>query len=720
MIRVLLPVLLFGPALAAGQALPTLPARNVSETFFGVAVDDPYRATENTADPEVAAWIRAHADHARRTLDAIPGRSALLARVKELDESASARVHTVRRLPNGVLFFERRGKDEDQFKLWSRRGTSGTDVLLVDPEDWRRRTGKPHAINYYEPSPDGRYVAYGISAAGSEDAVLHVIEVATRREVTDPIDRARFGGVSWLPDGRSFFYTRSRKLADGAPATERYLRSQVFLHRLGRKSDEDHEVLGAGSEGIAVDPAELPFVSIAPGSRWAVAGLVLGTQRELRLYVAPLGSVGKNRTLWRPLAERADKVTAVAVHGDFAFLRTHRDSTRSSILRADLRTPGLAGAVTVLPASELVVNEIAAARDALYVERRDGAVKRLVRVPYTSRKGGVEEVELPFAGSLALVSADTRIPGILLEMSSWDRAIELYRFDPTSRQVTSTGLYPLGKFDRPAGLVTTEVRVKSHDGAMVPLSIIHRKGIPLDGSAPALLYAYGAYGVTEDAYFQPRRLAWLERGGVYAVANVRGSGAFGEDWYKAGFKATKPNTWKDLIACAEYLVNGKFTSPRHLGILGGSAGGIAVGRALTERPDLFAAVVPAVGVMDTVRAETTAIGVHNIPEFGTVKREDEFRALLAMSSYHHVRDATAYPAVLLIHGFNDPRVEPWHSVKMAARLLAASSSGKPVLLDIDFDSGHGIGNTKAQIQRQTTDVYSFLLWHAGVPEFQPR
>jgi prolyl oligopeptidase len=213
-------------------------------------------------------------------------------------------------------------------------------------------------------------------------------------------------------------------------------------------------------------------------------------------------------------------------------------------------------------------------------------------------------------------------------------------------------------------------------------------------------------------------LAWLERGGVYAVANPRGSSVYGYDWYKAGQKTNKANTWKDFIACAEYLIAQQYTSNKKLGIIGGSAGGILVGRAMTDRPDLFAVVVPVVGVLDAVRAETTANGVPNIPEFGTVAKEDVFRGLLAMSSYHHVKDGTPYPAVLLIHGMNDPRVDAWQSAKMAARLMASSTSGKPILLDLDFDAGHGMGSTKLQRQRQVADYYAFLLWQTGHPQFQ--
>jgi prolyl oligopeptidase len=315
--------------------------------------------------------------------------------------------------------------------------------------------------------------------------------------------------------------------------------------------------------------------------------------------------------------------------------------------------------------------------------------------------------------------ASPEVDGAIVSNGGWRRAREILRVDAAGK-VTNTGLQPLGPFDAPTDLVTTEVFVKSHDGAMVPLSIIHKRGIKLDGGNPTLLYGYGSYGITEEPNFSAPRLALLERGGVYAVANVRGSGVYGEEWYKAGYKMSKPNTWKDLIACAEYLIANRYASPAKLGILGGSAGGILVGRAMTDRPDLFAAVIPAVGVLDAVRAETTANGVPNIPEFGTVTKEDEFRGLLAMSSYHHVKNDTAYPAVLLLHGVTDPRVNVWHSTKMAARLLAATTSGRPVLVDLDYEAGHGIGSTKLQRQRQTADIYAFLLWQTGVPDFQPK
>jgi len=253
--------------------------------------------------------------------------------------------------------------------------------------------------------------------------------------------------------------------------------------------------------------------------------------------------------------------------------------------------------------------------------------------------------------------------------------------------------------------------------------VLVRKDVKLDGSNPTIVFGYGAYGITESPFLNPRVYAWLERGGVYAMAHVRGGGAFGEEWRFAGRKATKPNTWKDGIAVAEWLIANRYTSSERIGIYGGSAGGIFVGRAITERPELFAAAVPSVGVMDMVRMETSANGVANVPEFGTVKNEEEFRALLAMSSYHHVKDAVKYPAVMLVHGVNDTRVDVWQSAKFAARMLAANqgeSKAKPVLMRLDYQLGHGQGGTRDQQQQQTADIWSFFLWQFGVPEFQPK
>jgi prolyl oligopeptidase len=700
----------------AVQNLLVAPIENVTNTYFGMAVIDPYRYLENLSDPKVAAWMKAQNDYTRSLLDRIPGRKALLARIQELDNAVAARVEDVRRLPDGRYFYLKRLPQDNMFKLYVREGLTGKEKLLFDPEKFAKAAGKPFAINYYEPSQNGNYVACGLSAGGSEDAVIHVLETAAGKEVDKPIDRAQFGGVSWRRDGKSFFYNRLQKMESGMPETARYEKSRVYLHVIGAEADEEPPVFGYEvSPLVTMDLADDPFINTMPGCKYALGVIEHGTRQELTLYVAPLASVGKPNTPWQKICDVEDDITDFAVKGKEIFLLTHKDAPRFKIITTSLAKPDLAAAGTIVPANDAVITGLAAAKDALYVQLRDGGIGRLLRVPF---HGKAEPVKLPFDGSVSLMAMDSRLDGTLLDMATWTKAGQIYAYDPRTKTITNTGLQPLGKFDAPDDLESVEVKAKSYDGEMIPLSIVYIRGIKLDGSNPALLWGYGAYGISQDPSFGPVLLAWCEKGGVFAIAHVRGGGEYGEDWYKGGYKQTKPDTWKDFIACAEYVIENKYASPSKLAGTGGSAGGILIGRAITERPDLFGAAIIQVGCLDMLRIETTPNGVPNIPEFGSVKTEDGLKELYEMSSYAHVRDGTNYPAVMLTTGINDPRVEPWQSAKMAARLQAATTSGKPILLRVDYEAGHGIGSTKKQNEEQRADTWSFLLWQFGLPGFQ--
>lgn len=703
--------------LAAPLIAPEAPVENVTNTYFGTAVADPYRYMENPSNPNVTVWMKLQDDYTHSLLERIPGRAALLARIHELNNAVAARVEDMRRLPDGRYFYLKRLPQDNVFKLYVREGLTGKETLLFDPEQFAKAAGKPFAINYYEPSRDGTYVACGLSAAGSEDAVIHVLATATGKEAGQPIDRAQFGGISWCPDGKSFFYNRLQKMEPDMPETARYEKSRVYLHVIGADADKEPPAFGYEvSPLVKMDPADDPFVSTVPGSEYALGTIEHGTRQEITIYAAPLASVGKPNTPWQKICDVDDDVTDFAVKGREIFLLTHQDAPRFKIISTSLARPDLASARTVVPAGNAVITALAVAKDALYVQLRDGGIGRLWRMPFG---GKIEPVKLPFDGSLALAAVDPRLDGTWLDMGTWTRADQIYAYDPRTKKITNTGLQPLGQFDAPDNLESVEVKAKSDDGTMIPLSIVYRRGLKLDGSNPTLLWGYGAYGISQDPAYGPVLLARYEKGGVFAVAHVRGGGEYGEDWYKGGYKQTKPNTWKDFIACAEYLVQNKYTSPDKLAGEGGSAGGILIGRAITERPDLFGAAIIQVGCLDMLRIETTPNGVPNIPEFGSVKTEDGFKELYEMSSYAHVQDGTKYPAVMLTTGINDPRVEPWQSAKMAARLQAATTSGKPILLRVDYEAGHGIGSTKKQREEQTADIWSFLFWQFGLPGFQP-
>lgn len=696
--------------LAIADGPPVAPIQPVTDDYFGVRITDPYRYMENLSDPKVLAWMKAQAAYTRATLDRIPVRAAILADVLKYVNSAPATVGSVRRTASGQIFFMKTLAGQSLAKLYVRDGLDGADRLLVDTEQFKGPHGEPPAINYYEPSWDAKLVAFGVSQGGSEDAVIHVVDVATGKLLPDAIDRGEFGGVSWRPDNQSFFYTRLQKLGPGSSPIQKYQDSKVYLHELGHDADEDVLVLGIGQNPrIELDPVDSPGIATQPGTDYAIAWISHGVQREAAVYAAPLDTVGQSDTPWVKVCDMDADVTDLAIHGNQIYLLTHKDAPRFEIEQAVLSNP--TATTLLLPQTAGVLHGIAAAADGLYVTELDGGVYHLLRIPYG---GQATQVTLPFEGTVGVADPDIRLPGVVLGLTSWVKGPRYAIYDPQTNQVTPTDLQPAGPYDNVPDLTSLEVKAPSYDQTLVPLSIVLKKGTKLDGKNPTYLGAYGAYGITQDPSFGPALLAWLNRGGIYCIAHVRGGGEGGEQWYKAGYKLTKPNTWRDMIACAQYLIDQKYTSPAYLGISGGSAGGITVGRFITERPDLVAAAVISVGVENILRSETYANGLTNVPEFGSIKTVEGFEDLYAMDAYLHVRDGVAYPAVMLTTGVNDPRVAPWMPAKMAARLQAATSSGNPILLRVDFQGGHGIGASKQQRAEQTADTMSFFLWRFGM------
>ncbi|MEP7123211.1 MAG: prolyl oligopeptidase family serine peptidase [Byssovorax sp.] len=686
----------------AKEGPPVAPVREVADTYFGTKVIDPYRWME-TDSPELAAWMKAEADYTRGALDALPLRAELGARIKALDNAGSLLASARQRGGKIVYLGTEAGKNTFKLQI---RDAKGKSTVLVDP-DALATSDKHFSIDYYVPSSDGRLVAYGLSQSGSEMSVIHVIDTTTGKALPDVIDRARYADISWQPDGKAFFYKRDRELPPGTPDTERFIRSRVFLHTLGTPPESDKAVFGFEvSPAISVPDEVFPAVFSPHDGGYVLAIMSFGVQRELTVYAAPRASVVGEKTPWKKIIDRADEIVDLDVHGSDLYLLSLHGAPRGAVVRTPLAKPDLAHATVVVPAGEPVIQGFTMARDALYVEALDGGVARILRAPFG--KGAVESIALPIQGSARTLSADPAADGALFALTGWTASPALYSFDPKRKvPVEDTGLIAKSKVDFGA-ITAEEVKAKSADGTLVPLSIIHRKDLSKDVAHPTLLQGYGAYGVTEEPVFDPMSLAWLERGAVYAVCHARGGGEYGEDWHKGGKLATKPNTIEDFLGCARYLIDQKITSPGSLAGEGTSAGGILIGGAITRRPDLFGAAVIRVGMTNALRFEQIPIGPFNTSEFGTVKTEEGFHILQSIDAYHHVEKGGLYPAVLLTTGITDPRVSPWQAAKMAARLQAATGSGKPVLLRVDYEAGHGIGSSRAQVEAERADKYTFL------------
>ncbi len=696
---------------SADTAAPVARIENVTDTHWGVEVDDPYRYMEAQDDPDVVEWFKGQAEYTESVLAEVPGRQEIYERLVELDQGAPFDTYAVRRLASGDTFYMRRNAGENLAKLYYQPADSDDARLLVDPEALGAEGEQHYSVDTYMPSWDGRYVAYGLAQGGSELTTYHVIEVATGNALDAPIDNIEtaYNRPMWTADGDGFYYSRRRDLPEDAPVTEIYKQTMVRYHELGTDPADDPVIAAYElSDRLPLLDTDFPSVWLTPTSEHAVLKVKHGDNNEISLFTAPVDSLLSGDVPWVRISDEADMVTGFAVMGDDIHLLTAKDAPRYQLVRTRLAAPDLETADVVIAPGEMVLSGVYAAKDALYVDALQDGVNKVLRVAPDET---TEVLDNPRPGAAYISSVSPTVDGILVYETSWIQGGLRYAYDPASGAFADTGMIPVGKFDNLEGFVATEVLVSSHDGTQVPLSILHRADLELDGSNPTIVYGYGSYGFPMDVFFSPTRLAWLERGGVFAVAHVRGGGEYGQEWHYAGRMANKPNTWLDLIACAEYLVEKGYTAPAHMAPMGGSAGGILAGRSITARPDLFGAAVIQVGMLDAIRAETTTNGVPNIKEFGTVTDEEGFKGLLAMSAYHHVRDDVTYPATILTHGYNDNRVNVWMSGKMAARLQAANGEeGPPVLLRVEFDSGHGIGSRRNQVLSQVADVYSFLFW----------
>jgi prolyl oligopeptidase len=700
--------LAFAPVAAAslpGQP-PVPPAKPVTETIFGQTITDRYRYFEQMG-PAVTDWMKAEGRFTRSYLDALPRHADILQRLGAMTGSWNV-VGSLTRSSGGRTFYEQRSAGSDNFDLMV-RDENGAVRKLVDVGAIRAASNnEPFAINYFAPSNDGTKVAVGISQGGSENASVWVYDAATGTKLAGPVPNAQLGLVNWMPDDRSLFVNVFTPLKPGQPESDKFKYSKDYWWDL---KGQPIPVLGNGvSPAVPYTPEEIPFIATFPGATFAIAGNANGVQNELALWTAPVSSAPRPDAPWVKLVSRDDGVTNFVVAGNRIFLLSHKDAPTFKVLALNAGEPISAAKALVPPRSDRLIEGIAAAADGLYVRARRGVYSELIKVPL---EGGPEQViELPFKGSINELSADPRYPGASLIIDGWATPSKALAYDP-ARGFSDLGLGspPVG-FD-PAQYPVLDLKAKARDGVDVPFELV--TGKDASHPRPVMLWAYGSYGISEFPGFGTRTMATVVNGVDYAICHVRGGGELGEAWRLGGKDANKPNTWRDLIACGEQLIASGYTTKDMLFIVGGSAGGITVGRAMEERPDLFAGVVSLVPAANMVRSEFGETGPVNIPEFGTIKTAQGFKNLLAMDSVQHVRKGTRYPPIMITTGLNDPRVSSWLPAKFAATLRTAGPT-EPVLFRIDEKAGHGIGSTKTQNDELYADVVTFILARSGKGE----
>ena len=685
------------PSISAGP--PKAKVAPVEDVVQGHKIVDRYRYLENPNDPDTKLYVEQELSYTRTILDPLPGREKINARLSQLLEIGSVGTP---QMGGKDYFHTRREGNQNQPVLYVREGLNGDDRVLLDVN--QLASDGTVALDWWYASEDGKYVAYGTSPGGSEVSTLRVIETATGKLLPDWIERTRAASLAWKHDDSGFFYTRYPKKGDVPEGQEVYHR-HVFYHALGADPAHDPLIFGEGR-----NPEWWPDVSLSDDGRWLLIHEGQGwTKTEMFL---------KDRTSKDPLLEITTGKNFL-YGADFyegkLYITTNEDAPHYRVFVADTANPKRENWKEIIPQTDAVLQGVSVTGGKLLAHYEHTATSELKLFTLGGHK--LADISLPAIGNVFGASGRYDRNEIFFGFQSFTVPPSIYRVDLSD---VKSALW--AKVDAPsidsAAYDVQQVWYTSKDGTKVPMFVVGKKGIEKNGKNPTLLTGYGGFNVSLTPTFNRSMYLWMEHGGVYAVANLRGGSEFGEDWHRAGMLENKQNVFDDFIAAGEYLVAQNYTDRGHLAIYGGSNGGLLMGAMITQRPDLFRAVVCAVPLLDMLRYQNFQIAKLWIPEYGSAEDAKQFEWLYAYSPYQHVKPGQEYPAILFMTGDTDTRVDPMHAKKMAALMQAEAKNGastdKPILLRIETKAGHGQGKPVTKQIEESTDMYSFLFWQLGV------
>ncbi len=721
----LLTIIGLGQTTFAQYRYPASKTVEVSDTYFGTTIPDPYRWLEDIKNPEVEKWFKDQADYTNAELAKIPNQDKLIAEMKVLSNLKTANYMPIAKA-GGKYFYQKKLPGEQVSKLYYRQGENGKEVLLFDPQDFIE--GK---IFDCVPtvSDDGSKIAMILSEAGSEVGDTYILDVATGKILPDIIPNiASFSGLSFAAGSNTDIIYLQFKSKD-VHESELFLNPPFKLHVLGTSVEND--IVLASSKNnpeLNISPELFPIISVYKDSPYMILGLYT-VENNPPLYYAKKSELKSGKIHWKPLVLKEDEVKKFFIHGSDFYFMTSKGNPQFKIAKTNLDHPDITNAIIIAEGNgdfNISGDDFVRTKDYLVFNKsKNGLVVKPFAYKFTT--GKLSEINVPLKGNVSVISdltGDNSVYSndeneIVLFNSGWTIPLNFYSYDLDREKLYSDVFTTRYNYPNLENLVYEEVDVPSWDGVLVPLSIVYDKTkLKKDGSNIAYMSGYGAYGISGIPIFVGSMLPLLNRGVVMAYPAIRGGGSKGNDWYLAGKKTTKPNTWKDFNAYAEWLIKNKYTSPDKFVISGVSAGGILIGRAITERPDLYKVAIPQVGALNMVRFEFTPNGPGNIAEFGTVEIEEEFKALLEMDAYLHIRKGVKYPAQLITTGWNDPRVASYIPGKFAAKMQNENGSQNPVFLDVNYAGGHAGGSTTDEQFTELAKKYAFLLWQCGDKEFQ--
>jgi prolyl oligopeptidase len=695
----------------AAQAPPSYPETRKSgtvDTFYGLSVADPYRWLENTTDPETQQWIAAENSLTFAYLAAIPRRAAIRERLGELWNFPRTG------LPvrwSDILFYTYNSGLQNQPVVYAERAKNGEKRIILDPNTLS--ADGTVALSAWAPSRNARYFAYAVSVSGSDWQEIRVRDLESGKDLADTVRWAKFTGIAWTADSRGFFYSRYAAPADSVGLIAPSKGQKLYYHHLGDRQARDRLIWERPDE-----PEWYVGAQVSDDGEFLIISISEGTSPKNRLYYMDLEDAGNPHT-HNPIVKSIDRFDAryrfIDNAGDYFFIQTDLNAPRGKVVRVDLNQSRKDAPLTVVPESEDKLQDaelIGVRLVIIYLHDAHSVVKI-----YGLRGGLDRELPLPGLGTVNGLSGRPDEPELFYSFVSFLQPATIFRADlrkPTAAVFAEPKLtFDASKYE------TKQVFYKSKDGTRVPMFITARKGLVLDGQNPTMLYAYGGFDIPSLPSFSASRIAWLELGGVYAVANIRGGGEYGEAWHQGGMLAKKQNVFDDFIAAAQYLESEKYTSPAKLAIVGGSNGGLLVGAVETQRPELFGVALPEVGVMDMLRYQKFTAGWGWKVEYGSADDSAQFAYLIAYSPLHNIRPGTHYPATLITTSDHDDRVVPGHSFKFAAAMQAAQAGPAPVLIRVETNAGHGAGKPISKVLDVAADELAFTVTNLGMSGMTP-
>ena len=696
------------------QPYPITPTSKTIDNYYGTEVIDYHRLLENLNDPKVVNWFKSQANYTDSIITKIGQKNYLFNKMAAFEGQFAGAIYNLKYLNTGAILYSKKDAKNASGKLYFRENEQSTEMLIFDPLTYKEN----YFVKDYYTSWDASKVVISVSKLNSDECHLVIYDLVNKQQLPQIITNANpslIGNLSWLPDSSGFIYVNIPHFNFKDVS---YLENtKAVVYKIGDPATQFKPVFSKEHcPDIPFKKEDQPQISIISKNNTYIIGAIGGASKFKDTYYSKISdTLDYNNIDWKLLFSKNEKILAFDILEDSLVYQTAKNASNFKLCKTAISKLDFYHPKTILEEhkNEVLTGFKYQNDDLYFTTLKNGVAAKL----FVKSKNTTQEVKLPFAAGNISVANNTA--DLIITLGGWTRPLEVYKYDINTQKFKNLNPFK-NRFKDFDDFVVEEIEIPSYDGAMVPVSLIYKKGLVKNGKNNTFLLSYGSYGLSFSPYFSIPFLTWVAEGGLWVIPHIRGGGEKGDAWHKAGFKTTKPNTWKDLIACTEYLIAEKYTSPKHIINYGASAGGIAVGRAITDRPDLFAVAAMSAPSLNLVRSEFQPNGPNNIKEFGSVKDSTEFRALLEMDAYHHIQKDVDYPAVIINIGMNDGIVTPWDPAKFIARMQQSTrfAAKKPVLLSVSYDTGHFVADNKRAFYKDISEIFAFSLWQLGEASYK--